>query len=449
MSSDAPGPSAPAPQGPPAPGSMVEASEDADQHAPVFMPDDQGEVVADLDEEDDAPMSDSDDDELDPAAADVEDRDAETGEAVVPPSDDAIATAASHRAPVYATHWSPAAGDLFATGGGDDVAFLHRLNLEDNTLTTSAPLTGHADSVSDVRFNRDGTLLATAGLDGRALIWRASDGARTAALEGPGGGLEWVRWHPKGDVLLAGSEDFTAWMWNASDGALMQVFAGHSGSVSCGGFAPDGKSVATGSADGSLRVWAPRTGECVQLFQGHPYHDGPVTCLDFHPSTPGLILTGSEDNTARLVSASSGRVLGSLSAHVETVETVGLSGDFNFGASGAIDGKLVVWDLNTLAQRSVAQHDKAVSMLQWIPGTACLYRCEKQFFVRLGLFFFSRKFFFSNRYATKGPRPADGAGAAVDTSLRDPNARHSYGASRLGRSRMNNLSRATVRRKKT
>ena len=183
-------------------------------------------------------------------------------------------------------------------------------------------------------------------------------------------------------------------MWNASDGALMQVFAGHSGSVSCGGFAPDGKSVATGSADGSLRVWAPRTGECVQLFQGHPYHDGPVTCLDFHPSTPGLILTGSEDNTARLVSASSGRVLGSLSAHVETVETVGLSGDFNFGASGAIDGKLVVWDLNTLAQRSVAQHDKAVSMLQWIPGTACLYRCEKHFFCTTWFVFFFAQVFF-------------------------------------------------------
>ena len=165
---------------------------------------------------------------------------------------------------------------------------------------------------------------------------------------------------------------------------------------------------------------------------GHPYHDGPVTCLDFHPSTPGLILTGSEDNTARLVSASSGRVLGSLSAHVETVETVGLSGDFNFGASGAIDGKLVVWDLNTLAQRSVAQHDKAVSMLQWIPGTACLYRCEKHFFCTTWVVFLFRAarrkgFFFSNRYATKGPRPADGAGAAVDTSLRDPNARYSYG----------------------
>ena len=88
------------------------------------------------------------------------------------------------------------------------------------------------------------------------------------------------------------------------------------------------------------------------------------------------MLTGSEDNTARLVSGVSGKVLGTLAAHAETLECVGLSGDFPFAASGAIDSKLVVWDLNTLQPRNTLQHDKAVSALRWIPGTACLYRCE-------------------------------------------------------------------------
>jgi WD40 repeat protein len=243
-------------------------------------------------------------------------------------------------------------------------------------------------------------------------------------------------------------------MWNARDGALMQVFAGHSASVSCGGFAPDGKSVATGSSDGSLRLWAPRTGECATLFMGHPFHDGPVTCLDFHPSTEGLIMTGSEDNTARLVSGVSGKVLGTLAAHAETLECVGLSGDFPFAASGAIDAKLVVWDLNTLQPRNTLTHDKAVSALRWIPGTACLYRCvrhdrnavrsfsrsqtRRRFpaFLRSfpgGVFaaflFFSR---FAIRDATKGPRSAIRADAAVDNSLQDStfHVGRSYGAPR-------------------
>ena len=436
----APGPSeGPAEMG--ADAQYLEAGEDDDMHEPVFLGDEHGEVVADLDEEDDAPMSDSDDDEPGAGAADMEDRDAALGDEIEPPSDDAVAVVTAHAAPVFSCAWSPTDGAVFATGGGDDVAFLHRVSdAASAPRTSSAPpadvtsaaLRGHTDTVSSLSFNHDGSLLASGGLDGKALVWSVADPALPPrALEGPGGGLEWVRWHPKGNVLLAGSEDFTAWMWNAADGALMQVFAGHSNSVSCGGFSPDGKTVATGSFDGSLRLWAPRTGECSTLFMGHPYHDGPVTCLDFHPSTEGLLLTGSEDNTARLVSGVSGKVLGTLAAHAETIECVGLSGDFPFAASGAIDAKLVVWDLNTLQPRTTLQHDKAVSALRWIPGTACLYRCgettkivAKNFPVFLNFSFRSaiRRFLsLRSRDATKGPRSAIRADAAVDNSLPDSN----------------------------
>ena len=383
----APGPDREGPAEMGADAQYLEAGEDDDMHEPVFLGDEHGEVVADLDEEDDAPMSDSDDDEpARPPAADMEDRDAALGDEIEPPSDDSVAVVTAHAAPVFSCAWSPTDGAVFATGGGDDAAFLHRVSdAAQRTRTSSAPpaavtshaLRGHTDTVAGLAFNHDGSLLASAGLDGKALVWRVADPvAAPLALEGPGGGLEWVRWHPKGDVVLAGSEDFTAWMWNARDGALMQVFAGHSASVSCGGFAP-GARASPPAADGSLRLWAPRTGECATLFMGHPFHDGPVTCLDFHPSTEGLIVTGSEDNTARLVSGVSGKVLGTLAAHAETLECVGLSGDFPFAASGAIDAKLVVWDLNTLQPRNTLTHDKAVSALRWIPGTACLYRCVR------------------------------------------------------------------------
>lgn len=333
-------------------------------------------------------MSDSDSDDEDVLKSDgnFEDRDA-AGTAVIPPQDDAAVVVTAHAKPVYSCAWSPTDGALFATGGGDDVAHLHRLTTDGggggSVAVASAALRGHTDTVSTMGFNHDGSLLATGGLDGRALVWSSTTGELQRALEGPGGGLEWVRWHPRGNVLLAGSEDFTAWMWNAADGALMQVFSGHSNSVLCGGFSPDGKTVATASFDGSLRLWAPRTGECTSLFMGHPYHDGPVTCLDFHPSTPGLILTGSEDNTARLVSGVTGKVLGTLAAHTETIECVGLSGDFPFGASGGIDGKAVVWDLNALAPRCQLAHDGAVSALRWVPNTACLYTTSVDGAVRL------------------------------------------------------------------
>ena len=92
-----------------------------------------------------------------------------------------------------------AAGDLFATGGGDDLAYLHRMTDGGaaGVSVSSAPLRGHTDTVSTMAFNHDGGLLATGGLDGRALVWSAADGSLQRTLEGPGGGLEWIKWHPK------------------------------------------------------------------------------------------------------------------------------------------------------------------------------------------------------------------------------------------------------------
>jgi len=48
-------------------------------------------------------------------------------------------------------------------------------------------LWGHTDTVSNMSFNHDGSLLATGGLDGRAMIWSATDGSLQRTLEGPGG----------------------------------------------------------------------------------------------------------------------------------------------------------------------------------------------------------------------------------------------------------------------
>ena len=331
------------------------------------------EEVADLDEDDEAPLS-SDDEDDDAMGVDgdadgpTEDRDAAEYSLVAPPRDDSECVVATHGKPVYACAWSSDREvATVASGGGDDKGFIRR-------GSDARELRGHGESVASMEFSTDGGLLATGGLDGKVNVYDAASGELKRSLEGPGGGIEWVAWHPRGRVALAGSEDFTAWMWNADDGALMQVFSGHSESVSCGGFTPDGKNVVTGSFDGSLRVWHPRTGECAHLFRGHPFHDGPLTCLAFHATTPGLMITGSEDNTARLLSSATGKVLAPLVAHTETIETVGFCDTMPCAATGSLDKQIIVWDTNVCQARGTLAHDGAVSKLKWIPGTMCMYR---------------------------------------------------------------------------
>lgn len=55
-----------------------------------------------------------------------------------------------------------------------------------------------------------------------------------------------------------------------------------------------------------LRVWDPKTGECKVTVQGHPFHEGGLTSLDIHPDST-VVLTGSEDGTAKVVNIHTGR----------------------------------------------------------------------------------------------------------------------------------------------
>eukprot|EP00455_Lapot_gusevi_P044354 TRINITY_DN5526_c0_g2_i4.p1 TRINITY_DN5526_c0_g2~~TRINITY_DN5526_c0_g2_i4.p1 ORF type:complete len:222 (+),score=60.12 TRINITY_DN5526_c0_g2_i4:43-708(+) len=175
-------------------------------------------------------------------------------------------------------------------------------------------------------------------------------------------------------------------MWNAELGVCMQVFAGHLGPVLSGLFATGGKLVCTGSDDGSVYVWSPKTGQAKHHFKGAMFHDGPVTCMAAHPSRP-LLLTGSQDTKAFLLSIDSGKekVLSALPGHSDSVEAVSFANsEMQLAATASMDGDVIVWDLNTAQQRVKFRHDDGVVKVKWHPGSeALLYSCSLDQTVRL------------------------------------------------------------------
>eukprot|EP00271_Cylindrocystis_brebissonii_P004273 TRINITY_DN15912_c0_g1_i1.p1 TRINITY_DN15912_c0_g1~~TRINITY_DN15912_c0_g1_i1.p1 ORF type:complete len:417 (+),score=84.25 TRINITY_DN15912_c0_g1_i1:438-1688(+) len=278
--------------------------------------------------------------------------------------DDAIQIFRGHSDPVYAVACSPSRMGLVATGGGDDVAFLWGIGETEE----HKKLTGHTDSVACLEFSHDGALLATGGLDGAVLVWDAQSGELRNRLEGPAEGIEWLEWHPRGHVLLAGAEDSTSWLWNADSGTFMATLVGHSASVTCGGFTPDGKAIVTGSADASLRFWNPRSGESVGVVAGYGFHTEGLTSLHMASSDLGLIMTGSTDKRAGLVSLATKKAVTLLEGHEGSVECVGLcSAGIPIGASGSMDGKLCLWDITAGQLRSTCEHPDGVTHLLWHP----------------------------------------------------------------------------------
>ncbi|KAF5191570.1 Wd repeat-containing protein [Thalictrum thalictroides] len=279
--------------------------------------------------------------------------------------DDSIHLFTGHKGELYTVASNPTDALLVATGGGDDKGFLWKIGQGD----WAQELPERKDSVNSLTFSFDGQLLASGGLDGLIQVWDVSSGSLKCTLEGPGGGIEWVRWHPKGHVVLAGSEDSTIWMWNADKGTYLNMFSGHGGSVTCGDFTPDGKTICTGSEDASLRIWNPKSGENLHVVRGHPYHTEGLTCLTI-TSDSTLAITGSKDNSVHVVNITTGKVVTSLLAHTDSIECIGLAQSFQWAATGSMDHRLIIWDLQHSSVRLTCEHEDGVTCLAWLGSSS-------------------------------------------------------------------------------
>jgi tetratricopeptide (TPR) repeat protein len=106
-------------------------------------------------------------------------------------------------------------------------------------------------------------------------------------------------------------------------------------------FSPDGKTVLTGSEDWTARLWDAATGRPLGLPMTHQSVVGAVA---FGPDGR-TVLTGSRDRTARLWDAATGRPLGTPMTHQDWVSAVAYSPDGKTVLTGG--GTARLWDAAT------------------------------------------------------------------------------------------------------
>ena len=285
-----------------------------------------------------------------------------------------------------------AEGGIYAFDGESGAAAWERLGVHDG-------------GVLAVAVNPSGTAFATAGQDGRVLIWNAAEGQVSRAIEVGSAWVENLAWSPDGQRLAAScsrqvymfdadgaevwrSDDHPstvsaiAWasarelatacygrasFFNAATGNLRQKLEWQGSLVSMV-LSPDGGIVACGSQDNSVHFWRRSTGQDSEMF-GYP---GKPSSLAFDDTGTLLATSGGYAVTVWSFrkNGPEGTRPGVLEFHTEPITTLAFAPGAMRLASGGRDGAVVVWSLQRSGKGSqIGAEDvgAAVSKLYWRP----------------------------------------------------------------------------------
>ncbi len=147
-----------------------------------------------------------------------------------------------------------------------------------------------------------------------------------------------------------------------------RTFAQHSAEVTGVAFSRDGSEVLTGSQDATARLTEAKSGRALTIFKGH--RSG-VTSVAFSPDG-NYVLTGSQDTTARLWLWK--RQLGvntpliRFEGHNEAVNSVAFSYDGKYVLTGSQDKTARLWDRETGTPLMVfVGHQRAITSVAFSP----------------------------------------------------------------------------------
>jgi WD40 repeat protein len=205
-------------------------------------------------------------------------------------------------------------GQRVITGGADNVARVWELPSGKMTLE----LRGHAEAVTGADVSPDGKRICTISrYDETARVWDADTGAGLFEIKQKG--LTTAQFSPSGKQILSVAEQGDAVLWDAASGQRLHSLASpyaqmrKASRLYSARFSPDGDRVAL--VDWHPAVSDVATGKALFELEGHT-----AQVLDIGYSPNGQwVVTASEDHTARIWRATTGKSIAVLPHDAEVI----------------------------------------------------------------------------------------------------------------------------------
>lgn len=212
----------------------------------------------------------------------------------------------------------------------------------------------HGWSMRAVAASEDGTWLVAASMDKTLSLWHVPSGRRIRTLTGHTDGVLGVAMATDGSLCVSSSEDTTLRVWDLSTGDCMGILKGHAGKVNSVALGPEGRYCISGGVDHTVRLWDLERMDCVRTMVGHL---GVVKGVAL-ASDAGIALsagaTGDKidgevtrgvDLSVRVWELATGRCIGVLRDHRQSVMAVAVSADGMMAASASQDARVALWQI--------------------------------------------------------------------------------------------------------
>ncbi|KAF8737166.1 WD40 repeat-like protein, partial [Rhizoctonia solani] len=242
-------------------------------------------------------------------------------------------------------------GDKLVTGSWDMCVYIWDV---ENGYSNPCLLGTHHDWVYSTAFSPDGTRVASCSSDSTVKMWNPlhSTSSHTSQWKAPTKAVWSVAISPDGSRIAAAGEDKAIYMFNAHDGTpALEPLVAHVERINSVAFSPDGRYLVSGGDDNAICLWDSASGKL--LFVPLRGCGASIRSVLFSPDSRRMVsasLTASLDGTVEMWNVGDGTLVPSdLIGRLEyEVNSVAFSPDGERIAFGCRDGRIRMWDLQTL-----------------------------------------------------------------------------------------------------